>query len=266
MLPHKGRARCTTVSLPPTKYGILATQKAALAPIRGLLTSDENRCLQGSCSQPGWCTLNLTSPHAQIKGYVIHCSSSAHAHVHVMLATPVCGMDTIVEDRVVLLRRDDVYKAVELHRGRYSLWLCHCLLFHLTTPFSHRMVTFDRLSFFPDAAIGVPYGAKFEVKGRQLVQIRASKDFSEDSSHQEEGEEEEEEEDCGRDNRGIVDDASSQKLMHHEIQLMKEKGCSGQARGRSACGKRRGEGGGGVMVDGLRCTDKQATQNITSCR
>lgn len=81
------------------------------------------------------------------------------------------------------------------------------------------------------------------MRGQQLVQIRATEESLEGStSHQEEGAEEEEgEEGCGRNNKGIVDNSSSQKLTHHEIQLMKEKGCSGQASGRGICGRREGK-------------------------
>ena len=106
-------------------------------------------------------------------------------------------------------------------------------LVHFATPYFCRKATFDRLSFFPDAAIGLPYGAKFEVRGQQLVQIQATEESPETSTpHQEE---EEEEKGCGRSNKGIVDSSSSQKLTHHEIQLMKKKGFSGQVSKRDAC-------------------------------
>lgn len=84
-----------------------------------------------------------------------------------------------------------------------------------------RKVNFNRLFFSSDSAIGQPYGGKFEIKHQHLVAVEPD-----ELLRQEDGEEEEEV--SKRSNRGIVDDAASQKLSHEEIQEMKKSGCSGQ--------------------------------------
>lgn len=85
--------------------------------------------------------------------------------------------------------------------------------------FFFRKANFNRHFFFPDSAIGQPFGGKFEIKGQHLIPVAKTPP---------EVEEEEEDEVCTGSNRKIVDDATSQRLTHEEIQSMKKSGCSGQ--------------------------------------
>ena len=91
---------------------------------------------------------------------------------------------------------------------------------YVTVLYLHRKVNFNRLFFLSDSAIGQPFGGKFEIKRQHLVAVEADELLRQ--------EDEEEEGDSKRSNRGIVDDAASQKLSYEEIQKMKKSGCSGQ--------------------------------------
>ena len=45
--------------------------------------------------------------------------------------------------------------------------------------FPHRKVKFDKLSFFPDGALGCYYGSQFEVHRQQLVLVQENETQSE---------------------------------------------------------------------------------------
>ena len=81
-----------------------------------------------------------------------------------------------------------------------------------------RKAVFDRLSFFPDAAIGQPFGTQYEVREHRLVPtVPVNKPVYTSEPTEED-----------RDNRQIVDDGSSQKLSHEDIHKMKDEGISGK--------------------------------------
>lgn len=75
----------------------------------------------------------------------------------------------------------------------------------------------DKLNFFPDNALGRPYGSSFEVRGNQLL-FKPSKgatlELSEDAA--------------GVDNRSLLCDGSAQKLTEQDIAQMKAEGYTGQ--------------------------------------
>ena len=78
----------------------------------------------------------------------------------------------------------------------------------------------DKLSFFPDNALGKPYGSSYEVRANQLLPKAsegAKTELSEDAA--------------GVDNRGLSCDGSAQKLTEQDIAQMKAEGCTGQVRG-----------------------------------
>ena len=83
-----------------------------------------------------------------------------------------------------------------------------------------RKVVFDRLAFFPDNAIGRPYGIEYHVVKSNLEVAEASVDHFEGSKDDDAAE--------TKDNRAIFDDQSAQKLTHEEICSMKEKGMKGK--------------------------------------
>ena len=82
-----------------------------------------------------------------------------------------------------------------------------------------RQISYDRLVFVPDVAIGLPYGTKFEIINEHLVPIPED-DTSDPIS--------ESIEESAKDNRKIVDDRSAQKLSFDDIHQMKKSGVSGQ--------------------------------------
>ena len=88
-----------------------------------------------------------------------------------------------------------------------------CLLF--------RKVVFDRLAFFPDNAIGLPYGTEFHVVKSNLEVVEESVVDHLESAQDDDTTE-------TKDNRAIFDDQSAQKLTHEEICSMKEKGMKGK--------------------------------------
>ena len=84
-----------------------------------------------------------------------------------------------------------------------------------------RKVVFDRLAFFPDNAIGRPYGTGFHVVKSNLEVVEALVvDHLEGARDDDTAE--------TKDNRAIFDDQSAQKLTHEEICSMKEKGMKGK--------------------------------------
>ena len=83
-----------------------------------------------------------------------------------------------------------------------------------------RKVVFDRLAFFPDNAIGLPYGTEFHVVKSHLETAEASIDHLGAARDDDTAE--------TKDNRAIFDDQSAQKLSHEEICSMKESGMKGK--------------------------------------
>lgn len=86
-----------------------------------------------------------------------------------------------------------------------------------------RKIKFGKFLFFPDAAIGLPYGSQFEIVGGSLMPLR-EEEIGEESS----GLSQLMDIESAKNNRKIVDDGTSQKLTHEEIHEMKKKGLSGQ--------------------------------------
>jgi hypothetical protein len=79
--------------------------------------------------------------------------------------------------------------------------------------FPHRKVKFDKLSFFPDGALGCYYGSQFEVHRQQLVLVQENETQSEGGGSE-----------CGHDNREIVDDGSAQALKEGAILKLRAEG------------------------------------------
>ena len=125
----------------------------------------------------------------------------------------------VKEGSTVLLCKNGVYKAVKLLKGRLDTYISSLLC--VTVFYLRRKVNFNRLFFSSDSAIGQPFGGKFEIKHQRLVAVEPDELLRQENGEEEEG-------DCKRSNRGIVDDAGSQKLTHEEIQEMKKSGRSGQ--------------------------------------
>ena len=76
------------------------------------------------------------------------------------------------------------------------------------------------MSFYCDAAFGLPFGTEFEIIKDNLVPISATDKTEGDHSLIQT--------ECSEDNRKIFDDGSAQKLSHEDIHVMKRKGLSGQ--------------------------------------
>lgn len=83
-------------------------------------------------------------------------------------------------------------------------------------------MTFDKVSFLPDKAIGRPFGSIFEISHGQLIHIPEGEGVVK-------GEELIESE-YSEDNRKIIDDGTAQRLSHEDIHEMKKQGISGQVR------------------------------------
>lgn len=86
----------------------------------------------------------------------------------------------------------------------------------------------DKLSFFPDNALGRPYGSSYEVRGNQLVLKSTAAGAGIELS----------EEAAGSDNRGLTCDGSAQQLTQKDIVQMKAEGYTGQVHGRTGGGAR----------------------------
>jgi tRNA (adenine-N(1)-)-methyltransferase non-catalytic subunit len=99
----------------------------------------------------------------------------------------------IAKNVVVLIRREKVYKAHKLFQGK--------------------KVQFDKLSFFPDGALGCYYGSQFEVHRQQLVLVQENETQGEGGGSE-----------CGHDNREIVDDGSAQALKEGAILKLRAEG------------------------------------------
>ncbi|XP_006626064.2 tRNA (adenine(58)-N(1))-methyltransferase non-catalytic subunit TRM6 [Lepisosteus oculatus] len=105
---------------------------------------------------------------------------------------------TIKEGDHVVLKREDVFKAVQVQKKR--------------------KIIFEKQWFFLDNAIGELYGTNFEVASGGTLQPRKVK-------HEENPQETKE---AGMDNRNIVDDGRSQKLTRDDIETLKEQGLKGK--------------------------------------
>uniref|UniRef100_A0A1X7UZN4 tRNA (adenine(58)-N(1))-methyltransferase non-catalytic subunit TRM6 n=1 Tax=Amphimedon queenslandica TaxID=400682 RepID=A0A1X7UZN4_AMPQE len=112
--------------------------------------------------------------------------------------------ELIEENKVVLLHVKDIYKPIRLVK--------------------RRKIKFDKISFVPDAAIGLPYGSEFEVARGNLILVKEEERRGEEGTISQLTEVVE----SAKDNRLIVDDGLSQKLSHEEIHQMKKDGMSGQ--------------------------------------
>ncbi|KAL5480044.1 hypothetical protein EMCRGX_G023661 [Ephydatia muelleri] len=109
-------------------------------------------------------------------------------------------MDSLVNEGVlVLIRKDGVCKPLRLKK--------------------ERKVSLDKLSFFPDNALGRPYGSSYEVRGNQLVPKPTAAGVGIELT----------EEAAGSDNRGLACDGTAQLLTQKDIVQMKAEGYTGQA-------------------------------------
>ncbi|XP_059842245.1 tRNA (adenine(58)-N(1))-methyltransferase non-catalytic subunit TRM6 [Hypanus sabinus] len=105
--------------------------------------------------------------------------------------------DAICEGHHVVLKRDEVFKAVQVCK--------------------RRKIIFEKQWFYLDNAIGHKYGTTFEVSAGGALQPRKA-----------ESEEIEELNEAGIDNRNIIDDGKSQRLSRDDIEALKGQGLKGQ--------------------------------------
>ncbi|KAJ8270478.1 hypothetical protein GJAV_G00115260 [Gymnothorax javanicus] len=105
---------------------------------------------------------------------------------------------TIKEGDFVVLKRGDVFKAVQVQ--------------------STRKVIFEKQWFYLDNAIGELYGTSFEVASGGTLQPRKPKQTESITEVKE----------AGIDNRNIVDDGRSQRLTRDDIETLKGQGLKGQ--------------------------------------
>nr|BAE39347.1 unnamed protein product [Mus musculus] len=110
---------------------------------------------------------------------------------------PPLGDHCIHDGDFVVLKREDVFKAVQVQR--------------------RKKVTFEKQWFYLDNAIGHSYGSAFDVSSGGSLQLR--KKLEEPASETKE---------AGTDNRNIVDDGKSQKLTQDDIKALKDKGIKGE--------------------------------------
>uniref|UniRef100_UPI00398F1703 tRNA (adenine(58)-N(1))-methyltransferase non-catalytic subunit TRM6 n=1 Tax=Pristiophorus japonicus TaxID=55135 RepID=UPI00398F1703 len=111
---------------------------------------------------------------------------------------PGSGAHTVSEGDHVVLKREDVFKAVQVHRKR--------------------KITFEKQWFYLDNVIGQQYGTTFEVSsGGALQPLKAKTEETAKETNE-----------AGIDNRNIIDDGKSQKLSRDDIEALKEQGLKGQ--------------------------------------
>ncbi|XP_053429372.1 tRNA (adenine(58)-N(1))-methyltransferase non-catalytic subunit TRM6 isoform X2 [Nycticebus coucang] len=110
---------------------------------------------------------------------------------------PQPGGNRIRDGDFVVLKREDVFKAVQVQR--------------------RKKVTFEKQWFYLDNIIGHSYGTTFEVTSGGSLQPK--KKQQEPTSETKE---------AGTDNRNIVDDGKSQKLTQDDIKALKDKGIKGE--------------------------------------
>ncbi|XP_067900471.1 tRNA (adenine(58)-N(1))-methyltransferase non-catalytic subunit TRM6 [Heterodontus francisci] len=108
------------------------------------------------------------------------------------------GAHTVTEGDHVVLKREEVLKAVQVHRGR--------------------KIIFEKQWFYLDNAIGQQYGTTFEVSGGGALQLLKAKTEKVAKETNE----------AGIDNRNIIDDGKSQKLSRDDIEALKDQGLKGQ--------------------------------------
>lgn len=107
------------------------------------------------------------------------------------------GNHCIRDGDFVVLKREDVFKAVQVQR--------------------RKKVTFEKQWFYLDNVIGHSYGTTFEVTNGGSLQPKKKKE--EPTSETKE---------AGTDNRNIIDDGKSQKLTQDDIKALKDKGIKGE--------------------------------------
>ncbi|KAM4693554.1 tRNA (adenine(58)-N(1))-methyltransferase non-catalytic subunit TRM6 [Discoglossus pictus] len=107
---------------------------------------------------------------------------------------PGCGQ-LIQEGDYVVLKRDEVFKAVQVQR--------------------RKKIIFEKQWIYLDNSIGKNYGTSFEISSGGNLEPK-KKDISAAESKE-----------AGADNRNIVDDGKSQKLTRDDIEALKEKGIKG---------------------------------------
>ncbi|XP_027968736.1 tRNA (adenine(58)-N(1))-methyltransferase non-catalytic subunit TRM6 isoform X3 [Eumetopias jubatus] len=110
---------------------------------------------------------------------------------------PHPGDHRIRDGDFVVLKREDVFKAVQVQR--------------------RKKVTFEKQWFYLDNVIGHSYGTTFEVTNGGSLQPKKKKE--EPTSETKE---------AGTDNRNIIDDGKSQKLTQDDIKALKDKGIKGE--------------------------------------
>ncbi|XP_074472071.1 tRNA (adenine(58)-N(1))-methyltransferase non-catalytic subunit TRM6 [Sebastes fasciatus] len=107
------------------------------------------------------------------------------------------SMCRIKEDDYVVLKRGDIFKAVQIQ--------------------PKKKVIFEKQWFFLENAVGQLYSTTFEIVSG-VLQPRKPKDTQSSTDAKE----------AGTDNRNIVDDGKSQKLTRDDIETLKEQGLKGQ--------------------------------------
>ncbi|MBZ3886154.1 tRNA (adenine(58)-N(1))-methyltransferase non-catalytic subunit TRM6 [Sciurus carolinensis] len=110
---------------------------------------------------------------------------------------PYPGDNRIHDGDFVVLKREDVFKAVQVQRKK--------------------KVTFEKQWFYLDNVIGHSFGSTFEVTSGGGLQLKKKKE--EPTSETKE---------AGTDNRNIIDDGKSQKLTQDDIKALKDKGIKGE--------------------------------------
>lgn len=113
-----------------------------------------------------------------------------------MEETLPAGGPIIGEGHFVVLKREDVFKAVQVQR--------------------RKKVIFEKQWIFLDNAIGKHYGTMFEIAGGGNLQMKRNEAPATEPKE------------AGADNRNIIDDGKSQKLTRDDIEALKEKGIKGQ--------------------------------------
>ncbi|KAF7666937.1 hypothetical protein LDENG_00086360 [Lucifuga dentata] len=112
------------------------------------------------------------------------------------------SQDRIKEGDYVVLKRGDIFKAVQVQSGK--------------------KLVFEKQWFYLDAAVGHLHSTTFEIVSGGILQPKnPSGDFSDTGSSTDA-------KDAGTDNRNIVDDGKSQKLTRDDIETLKEQGLKGQ--------------------------------------
>ena len=157
--------------------------------------------------------------------------TNAHAQLHATSPRAHGGMDSLVNEGVlVLIRKDGVCKPLRLKKERL---VEPRVPPHAVTRMHYvSKVSLDKLSFFPDNALGRPYGSSYEVRGNQLVPKPTAAGVGIELT----------EEAAGSDNRGLACDGTAQLLTQKDIVQMKAEGYTGQVM-RTNVGRGRGRWG-----------------------